>query len=53
MRILRASAVAPVSQPPIRDGAVFIYGNRINRIACWRELSGAEKKAAIDLGDCA
>jgi cytosine/adenosine deaminase-related metal-dependent hydrolase len=31
---------------------VFIDDHCVARVACWRDLSAAEKKAAQDLGDC-
>lgn len=49
--ILRARIVLPVSQPPIRDGAVLISGNRITAVGRWREVSRGRRLEAVDLGD--
>jgi 5-methylthioadenosine/S-adenosylhomocysteine deaminase len=52
MRILAARCLLPVSQPPIRDGALVIEGGRIRavgpRVAIEREHAGA---ARGDLGE--
>src|SRR5690349_12349338 len=50
-RLLRARFVVPVSQPPIANGAVLISGNRIERVARWKDLSDADKGRALDLGE--
>ena len=52
--ILRARIVAPVSQPPIEDGAVLISRNRIRAVGPWKDLSRhpspARQHEAVDLG---
>lgn len=49
--LLRARAVLPVSAPPISNGAIFISGNRIAEVGCWRDLAQTERDETIDLGD--
>ena len=48
--IVRAKIVLPISQPPIREGAILISGNRIAAVGSWNDLksSGGE---VVDLGD--
>lgn len=50
-QLLRARCVAPVSRPPIADGAVKISGQRIVAVGAWRQFSAAERQRATDLGD--
>jgi cytosine/adenosine deaminase-related metal-dependent hydrolase len=49
--LLRARWLLPVSRPPIRDGAVWIGGNRVLRVGTWADLRRAEAQAVVDLGD--
>ena len=49
--LLRARVVLPVSQPPIREGAVLVSGQRIAGVGRWRELSGNRRCQTVDLGD--
>ncbi len=49
--ILRARVVLPLSSPPIQDGAVLIYGNRVARVGRWKDLSGDDRDEVVDLGD--
>jgi aminodeoxyfutalosine deaminase len=49
--ILRARVVLPVSRPPIEDGAVWVAGNRILKVAHWRELSPPAGEEIVDLGN--
>jgi cytosine/adenosine deaminase-related metal-dependent hydrolase len=50
--ILRARVVLPIRQPPIPDGAVLLWRNRIAALGRWRDLS-AGPRPAIDLGEVA
>jgi aminodeoxyfutalosine deaminase len=49
--LLRARIVLPVSQPPVRDGAVLISGKRIAAVGRWRDLSRHSRQEPVDLGD--
>ncbi|MFO1486933.1 MAG: amidohydrolase family protein [Verrucomicrobiota bacterium] len=49
--IVRARVVLPLSRPPIQDGAVLIYGNRVARVGRWKDLSGDDRDEVFDLGD--
>src|SRR5882724_3271622 len=49
--ILRARVVLLLTRPPIKDGAVLIYGNRIARVGRWKDLSGDDRDEVFDLGD--
>ncbi len=49
--LLRARVVLPVSSPPIEDGVLALLGNRILWVGAWRDLSRAERSAALDLGE--
>jgi cytosine/adenosine deaminase-related metal-dependent hydrolase len=49
--ILRARVVLPLTRPPIKDGAVLIYGNRVARVGRWKDLSGDDRDEVFDLGD--
>ena len=49
--ILRARVVLPLSRPPVQDGAVLIYGNRVARVGRWKDLSGDDRDEVFDLGD--
>jgi cytosine/adenosine deaminase-related metal-dependent hydrolase len=49
--LVRARVVLPVSQPPIRDGAVLISGRRILAVGRWRDLSANRRSQTVDLGD--
>jgi cytosine/adenosine deaminase-related metal-dependent hydrolase len=49
--LLRARVVLPVSQPPIRDGAVLVSGQRIAAVGRWRDLSARCRSQAVDLGE--
>ena len=49
--ILRARVVLPLTSPPIKDGAVLIYGNRVARVGRWKDLSGDDRDEVFDLGD--
>src|ERR1035438_8844656 len=49
--LLRARVVLPVSQPPIREGAVLVSGKRISAVGSWRELSANPPSQAVDLGE--
>ena len=48
--ILRANFVLPITRPPIAHGAVRISGNRITKVAAWRQF-GRSNEAVFDLGD--
>jgi cytosine/adenosine deaminase-related metal-dependent hydrolase len=49
--LLRARVVLPVSQPPIREGAVLVSGQRIIAVGRWRDLSTLRPRRTVDLGD--
>jgi cytosine/adenosine deaminase-related metal-dependent hydrolase len=49
--LLRARVVLPVSQPPIREGAVLVSGKRIAAVGRWRDLSAHRRSQAVDLGE--
>ncbi len=49
--ILRARVVLPLTGPPIKDGAVLIYGNRVARVGRWKDLAGDDRDAVVDLGE--
>ena len=49
--ILRARVVLPLTRPPIKDGAVLIYGNRVARVGRWKDLSGDDRDEVVDLGE--
>ncbi|MDB6064604.1 MAG: Amidohydrolase [Pedosphaera sp.] len=49
--ILRARVVLPISQPPIKDGAVSIAGNRIVSVRPWKSVPASDRARAVDLGE--
>jgi cytosine/adenosine deaminase-related metal-dependent hydrolase len=49
--LFRARVVLPVSQPPIREGAVLVSGERIAAVGRWRDLSAHNRRQTIDLGE--
>ena len=49
--LLRARVVLPVSQPPIREGAVLVSGKRIAAVGRWSELSANRRCKTVDLGE--
>jgi cytosine/adenosine deaminase-related metal-dependent hydrolase len=49
--LLRARVVLPVSQPPIREGAVVVSGKRIAAVGRWRDLSAHSRRQTVDLGE--
>ena len=49
--LLRARVVLPVSQPPIREGAVLVSGKRIAAVGRWRDLSAHSRNKTVDLGE--
>ncbi len=49
--ILRARVVLPVSQPPIKNGAVIVSGNRIRAIGSWPDLRARATGEMVDLGE--
>src|ERR1039457_6364149 len=48
---LRSLGGLPVSQPPIREGAVLVSGKRISAVGRWSELSADRRSQTVDLGD--
>jgi cytosine/adenosine deaminase-related metal-dependent hydrolase len=48
--LLRARVVLPVSQAPIREGAVLVSGQRIAAVGRWRDLSAHSRAKRVDLG---
>lgn len=49
--ILRARVVLPVSQPPIKNGAVIISRNRIRAVGSWPDLRARAAEKIVDLGE--
>ncbi|MGH8024970.1 MAG: amidohydrolase family protein, partial [Limisphaerales bacterium] len=53
--IVRARALLPVARPPVQNGAVVIFGDRVIAADAWRriprELKSGGKATVIDLGD--
>ena len=49
--LLRARVVLQVSQPPIREGAVLVSGNRVVAVGRWRDLSAHRRRRTVDLGE--
>ncbi len=49
--LLSARFVLPVSQPPLREGAVLVSGRRIAAVGRWRDLSARNRKETLDLGE--
>lgn len=49
--LLHARVVLPVSQPPIREGAVLVSGKRIAAVGRWRDLSAHRRTKTVDLGE--
>ena len=49
--ILRARTILPVSQPPIKNGAVVVLGNRICAVGSWRDYQSLPGGKVIDLGE--
>ena len=53
--ILRARIVLPVTAPPVENGAVLIFRDRIAVVGAWKDLPAELKSAAgseiVDLGD--
>lgn len=38
-------------QPPMEDGAIEIVGDRVHQVSRWKELTRAEQRGALDLGE--
>ena len=49
--LLRARVVLPVSQPPIREGAVLVSGNRVVAVGGWKDLPAHCRARTVDLGE--
>jgi cytosine/adenosine deaminase-related metal-dependent hydrolase len=50
--ILRARLVLPVASPPIEDGAVLVFRDRIALVASWKDFPPELKSSRVhDLGD--
>jgi cytosine/adenosine deaminase-related metal-dependent hydrolase len=49
--ILRARTLLPVSQLPIKNGAVAVSGNRIHAVGSWADLRPHANGKIIDLGE--
>jgi len=49
--ILRARIVLPVSQPPVKNGAVVISRNRIRVVGTWPDLRPCASGEIVDLGE--
>lgn len=48
---LRARMVAPVTRPPIENGAVWIHGNRIAWVGRWADAPSVRGGDVLDLGE--
>ena len=49
--ILRARTLLPVSRPPIDNGAVLIFNNRIRAVGLWSDLKSEVGAEIFDLGE--
>jgi aminodeoxyfutalosine deaminase len=49
--LLRAQTVAPITRPPIENGAVLIAGNGIEAVGKWKPLSSSAPDETVDLGE--
>lgn len=49
--ILRARVILPITQPPILDGAIWIYRDRIRSIGRARDFPKRRSDQSVDLGD--
>ena len=49
--LLRARVVLPVSQPPIREGAVLVSSRRIAAVGRWGDLAAHNRSKTVDLGE--
>jgi cytosine/adenosine deaminase-related metal-dependent hydrolase len=49
--LLRARTVLPICAPPIDDGAVLIFGERILKVGRWIDLRSFNTEETVDLGD--
>jgi cytosine/adenosine deaminase-related metal-dependent hydrolase len=50
--LLRARIVAPVAQPPIQDGGVLVFGQRVAAVGRWRDMSPRNNpRQTLDLGE--
>ncbi len=51
--ILRARVVAPITRPPIDDGAVVIWNQQVKTVGRWRDVSAIWNGESLDLGEAA
>ena len=49
--ILRARTILPITSPPIENGALQIFGNRIRAVGAWTDLQPQSGEKVFDLGD--
>ena len=49
--ILRASVIVTMDGPPIRNGAVEIYGARISDVGTFEQIKAHDSGEIVDLGD--
>jgi cytosine/adenosine deaminase-related metal-dependent hydrolase len=49
--VLRARVVLPLRRPPIENGAVVVFGNRIAAVGRWRNIRTRHSGAVLDLED--
>lgn len=49
--ILRARTLLPIAQPPIDDGAVLVWGNRIRSVCRWADARSSPRGRVCDLGE--
>ena len=49
--VLRARVVLPIRRPPIENGAVVVFGNRIVAVGRWRSIRTQHSGAVLDLGE--
>jgi cytosine/adenosine deaminase-related metal-dependent hydrolase len=49
--ILRAKVVVPVSAPPLENGAIVIFGQKIRAVRLWKDLRPSVRDKVLDLGE--
>ena len=49
--ILRSRVVAPITRPPIEDGAVVVWNRQVKAVGRWRDVSAIWNGDVIDLGE--
>lgn len=51
--ILRARVVAPITRPPIDDGAVVVWNRHVSAVGRWRDVTAIWNGEVLDLGETA